>query len=206
MEQNFTLNPNPLVQFLQKEQKEFTKADIIKYVTENQIEMINFRYVGADGRLKTLNFIISSLEHLDSILTYGERVDGSSLFPYIEAGSSDLYVIPRYRTAFLNPFSEIPALDILCSYYTKDGKPLESAPEYTLRKAHEEFKKVTGMEFHARGNWNITLSVKKKNYLKPLTREAIMNPLLSVNGRISAVNVCGPLLRPEEKSNTVTRK
>ena len=75
MEQNFTLNPNPLVQFLQKEQKEFTKADIIKYVTENQIEMINFRYVGADGRLKTLNFIISSLEHLDSILTYGERVD-----------------------------------------------------------------------------------------------------------------------------------
>ena len=60
-------------------------------------------------------------------------------------------MIPRYRTAFLNPFSDIPALDILCSYYTKDGKPLESAPEYTLRKAHEEFKKVTGMEFQAMG-------------------------------------------------------
>lgn len=141
MENNYILNPNPLVQFLQKEQKDFTKADIIRYVTENEIEMINFRYVGGDGRLKTLNFIISSLEHLDSILTYGERVDGSSLFPYIEAGSSDLYVIPRYRTAFLNPFSQIPAIDILCSYYTKEGKPLESAPEYTLRKAHEEFKK-----------------------------------------------------------------
>ena len=136
MENNYILNPNPLVQFLQKEQKDFTKADIIRYVTENEIEMINFRYVGGDGRLKTLNFIISSLEHLDSILTYGERVDGSSLFPYIEAGSSDLYVIPRYRTAFLNPFSQIPAIDILCSYYTKEGKPLESAPEYTLRKAH----------------------------------------------------------------------
>ena len=51
----------------------------------------------------------------------------------------------------MNPFSDIPALDILCSYYTKDGKPLESAPEYTLRKAHEEFKKVTGMEFQAMG-------------------------------------------------------
>ena len=122
MEGNTILNPNPLVKFLNKPQKEFTKADIIRYV-----------------------------EHLDSILTYGERVDGSSLFPYIQAGSSDLYVIPRYRTAFLNPFSDIPALDILCSYYTKDGKPLESAPEYTLRKAHEEFKKVTGMEFQAMG-------------------------------------------------------
>lgn len=151
MENAYTLNPNPLVQYLQKAQKDFTKADLIKYITENQIEMVNFRYVGADGRLKTLNFIINSLQHLDSILTYGERVDGSSLFPYIEAGASDLYVIPRYRTAFLNPFSEIPTIDILCSYYTKEGKPMESAPEYTLRKAHEEFKKVTGMEFQAMG-------------------------------------------------------
>ena len=73
MENNYILNPNPLGQFLQKEQKDFTKADIIRYVTENEIEMINFRYVGGDGRLKTLNFIISSLEHLDSILTYGEE-------------------------------------------------------------------------------------------------------------------------------------
>ena len=151
MEDKYILNPNPLVKFLGKPQKEFTKADLIRYIVENNIEMVNLRYVGADGRLKTLNFIINSMEHLDSILTYGERVDGSSLFPYIEAGSSDLYVIPRYRTAFHNPFSEIPAIDILCSYYTKDGKPLESAPEYTLRKAHEEFKKVTGMEFQAMG-------------------------------------------------------
>lgn len=151
MENRYTLNPNPLVQFLQKEQREFTKADIIRYITENHIEMVNFRYADLSGRLKTLNFIISSLEHLDSILTYGERVDGSSLFPFIEAGSSDLYVIPRYRTAFLNPFSDIPAVDILCSFYTKEGKPLDSAPEHTLRKAHEEFKKVTGMEFQAMG-------------------------------------------------------
>lgn len=145
------LNPNPLVQFLNKPQKDFTKADLIRYIAHHEIEMVNLRYAGSDGKLKTLNFMINSPEHLDSILTYGERVDGSSLFPYIEAGSSDLYVIPRYRTAFLNPFSEIPAIDLLCSYYTKDGKPLDSAPEYTLRKAHEEFKKVTGLEFQAMG-------------------------------------------------------
>lgn len=151
MEEKFILTPNPLVKFLNKPQKEFTKADLIRYIIKNDIEMVNLRYIGADGRLKTLNFIINSLDHLDSILTYGERVDGSSLFPYIEAGSSDLYVIPRYRTAFLNPFSEIPAIDILCSYYTKDGKPLESAPEYTLRKAHEAFKQATGLEFQAMG-------------------------------------------------------
>lgn len=166
MEEKYILNPNPLVKFLNKPQKEFTKADLIRYIRENNIEMVNLRYVGADGRLKTLNFIINSLEHLDSILTYGERVDGSSLFPYIEAGSSDLYVIPRYRTAFLNPFSDIPAVDILCSYYTKDGKPLESAPEYTLRKAHEEFKKVTGMEFQAMGELEYYVISEKEDFFE----------------------------------------
>lgn len=151
MSAKYALNPHALVRFLEKEPSEFTKEDIIRFVSENHIEMINFRYPGADGRLKTLNFIINSLEHLDGLLTCGERVDGSSLFPYIEAGSSDLYVLPRYRTAFLNPFSEIPAVDVLCSFYTKDGKPLEMSPEYTMRKAHETLKRVTGMEYEVMG-------------------------------------------------------
>ena len=33
MENKYILNPNPLVKFLQKPQQEFTKADIIRYVT-----------------------------------------------------------------------------------------------------------------------------------------------------------------------------
>lgn len=145
------LNPNPLVRFLGKQTQEFTKRDIIDFIIEHKIEMVNFRYCGSDGRLKTLNFIINDLEYLDTILTCGERVDGSSLFPFVAADCSDLYVIPRFSTAFINPFSETPAIDILCSYYTKDGMPLESAPEYTLRKAHKALKDVTGCEFEVMG-------------------------------------------------------
>ncbi|MCM1502848.1 MAG: glutamine synthetase family protein [Bacteroidales bacterium] len=148
---NINMNPNPLVRFLGKPACEFTKEDIVRYIREEGIQMVNFRYPGADGRLKTLNFIINDETYLESILTYGERVDGSSLFPYIEAGASDLYVIPRYRTAFRNPFSEIPAVDILCSYYTKDGTPLDMSPEYTLRKAHRELERVTGCSYHVMG-------------------------------------------------------
>ncbi|HOI86737.1 MAG TPA: glutamine synthetase family protein [Lentimicrobium sp.] len=145
------LNPNPLVQYLNKPSAEFTRADIIKFIEDHNIEMVNFRYTGGDGRLKTLNFVISSREHLNSILTTGERVDGSSLFPFIQAGSSDLYVVPRYRTAFVNPFSDVPALDILCSYYNKDGEPLESSPEYILHKAHLALKEKTGYSFDVMG-------------------------------------------------------
>jgi glutamine synthetase len=145
------MNPNPLVQYLNKPAEDFTRLDIMKYIEDNNIEMINFRYVGWDGRLKTLNFIINSREHLETILTMGERVDGSSLFSFIEAGSSDLYVIPKYRTAFVNPFTEIPTLDIICSYFNKDGEPLESSPEYILAKADRALKEQTGYELHAMG-------------------------------------------------------
>lgn len=145
------MNPNPVVQYLNKPAEKLTKADLIKFVEDNDIEMINFRYVGWDGRLKTLNFIIGDREHLDNILSAGERVDGSSLMPFVEAGSSDLYVIPRYKTAFVNPFSEIPTLDIMCSYYDRNGEPLDGAPENILKKAHQSFQNVTGYQFEAMG-------------------------------------------------------
>ncbi len=148
---NISMNPNPIVQYLNKHPEEFTKSDLVKYIEDNNIEMINFRYVGWDGRLKILNFIIGSREHLDHLLTAGERVDGSSLFPFIEAGSSDLYVIPRYKTAYVNPFTEIPTLDILCSYYDRYGKAFEGAPENILKKAHDSFKSITGYEFETMG-------------------------------------------------------
>lgn len=151
MNQELLMSPNRLVTFLQKPAAEFTKADIINYIQQNEIRMVNFMYPAADGRLKILNFVINNASYLDAILTCGERVDGSSLFPFIEAGSSDLYVIPRFRTAFVDPFAEIPTLVMLCSFFNKDGEPLESSPEYTLHKACKAFTDVTGMEFQAMG-------------------------------------------------------
>jgi glutamine synthetase len=151
MNRKIKLNPNQVVQYLQKEPADICKADIINFVEANGIQMINFMYPADDNRLKTLNFVINSEEYLDSILTYGERVDGSSLFPFIEAGNSDLYVIPRYSTAFVDPFAEIPTLTMLASFFDKDGRPMPASPQETLKKACKAFTDVTGMEFYAMG-------------------------------------------------------
>ena len=123
------MSPNPLVSYLQKPAVEFTRADIVKYCVDNEVECINLHYCGWDGKLKTLNFVIQSLDHLQSILQAGERVDGSSLFP----------------------FSEANTVDLLCSFYDRDGLPFESSPEYILKKAHREFTKVTGLQMEAMG-------------------------------------------------------
>ena len=151
MKDTVLMNMNKVVQFLGKPPEEFTKQDIIKFIKDNKIEMMNFRYLGGDGRLKTLNFVITSEAHLDRLLSTGERVDGSSLLPYIDAASSDLYVIPRYKTAYVNPFSSIPTVDMLCSYYTNEGIQLPSSPENIIRKADEALKNSTGLTMEAMG-------------------------------------------------------
>ena len=145
------MNRNHVVKALRKPASEFTRADIIEYISREGIEMVNFMYPAADGRLKTLNFVINDLEYLETILSTGERVDGSSLFPFIEASRSDLYVIPRYSTAFRDPFAEIPTLSMLCSFFDKDGNPLDSDPRGVLQRACRAFNKVSGMEFECMG-------------------------------------------------------
>jgi glutamine synthetase len=151
MNKYLEFNINPLICQIGKNPEDFTKKDIIDFVIKNEIRIINFRYAAADGKLKTLNFTISNYQYLDSILSYGERVDGSSLFPYIETNSSDLYVIPRFSTAYVDPFASIPTLGILCSYFDKDGLPLDLSPENTLKKAHKTFQDKTGYRFEAMG-------------------------------------------------------
>ena len=60
MNQELSMNANKLVAFLQKPTSEFTKADIISFIQQNDIRMVNFMYPAGDGRLKTLNFVINN--------------------------------------------------------------------------------------------------------------------------------------------------
>ncbi|MCM1139080.1 MAG: glutamine synthetase family protein [Muribaculum sp.] len=151
LDKKIAMNRNHVVSVLQKSASEFTRADIIDYIISENIEMVNFMYPAADGRLKTLNFIINNLEYLETILSTGERVDGSSLFPFIETSRSDLYVIPRYSTAFRDPFAEIPTLTMLCSFFDKAGQPWSGDPRGVLKRACDAFKEVSGLDFEAMG-------------------------------------------------------
>ena len=52
-------NINPLVSAIGKTPDQFTKEDIINFITANDIRVVNFRYIAGDGRLKTLNFPVA---------------------------------------------------------------------------------------------------------------------------------------------------
>ena len=152
MNDKIALNPNEVVAFLRKEPQDFTRTDLLHFIREKGIRMIDFMYPAEDGRVKTLNFAVHSLAYAETVLTEGERVDGSSLFPsFIEAGNSDLYVIPRYRSAFVDPFVEIPTLCLLCDFYDRDGNAFDCGPRATLLRARQAFEASTGLQFEAMG-------------------------------------------------------
>ena len=169
MDKQIALNPNHVVAFLGKRPEKFTRKDILRYIAKNGIRMVDFMYPAEDGRIKTLNFTVNNLEYIETVLTEGERVDGSSLFPsFIEAGNSDLYVIPRYRTAFIDPFQENPTLCLLCSYYDKNGQEFDCSPHATLMRAEKAFEASTGLQFEAMGELEYYV-VRKADPLFPAT-------------------------------------
>jgi glutamine synthetase len=148
---NDVLEPHPLVRLLEKPAADFSCSDLVRAVEQLELRQVNLRYVGGDGRLKTLAFAINSREHLVQVLSRGERVDGSSIFPGSATEASDVYIVPRHRTAFVNPFGERPSLDVLCSFYSEDGRPLPFAREQVVRRAAEVLLEESGMALEAFG-------------------------------------------------------
>ncbi len=142
---------NPLSKMLDKNREDFTRTDLMKVILEKGIERLGFHYTAMDGKLKELKIPISSRAQVEMVLAEGERVDGSSLFKkMVDESLSDLYVVPLYRSAFINPF-EPNSLDFVCRYITKDGELAPFAPDTILHKANELFKKSTGVELHTMG-------------------------------------------------------
>lgn len=165
-----SFEPHPLVRLLGIPSADFVAADLVRAVEQLELRQVNLRYVAGDGRLKTIAFPINSREHLLEVLTRGERVDSSSIFEGVQASASDVYIVPRHRTAFLNPFGERLSLDVLCSFYRDNGTPLPYAREQVLRRAAEVLTEQTGMRLEAFGELEYYL-VEEAEAIFPVEEE-----------------------------------
>ncbi len=166
----FALN-NPICVITGKEKKDLTRDDLIKVILEKQIERITFHYTAIDGRIRELRIPITNRKQAEHLLTNGERVDGSSLFKgMVDTGKSDLYVVPVYSSAFLNPF-DCHSLDFVCRFFDKDGNLADFAPDNILHNANMLLKKTSGLDLHALGELEFYLIGNVENNTYPLPRQ-----------------------------------
>jgi len=167
---NFGLN-NPIQIITNKPKEDLTRADIIKVIQQMELERITFQYVAIDGRLRQMQIPIQSIYQVESILADGERVDGSSLFKgIVSTGKSDLYVVPLYKTAFVNPFDK-KSLGFVCRFFDSNGNPAEFTPDTILSKAHQLLLKSTGYDLKALGELEFYLIFEQPRKMFMLSKQ-----------------------------------
>jgi glutamine synthetase len=167
---NYALS-NPLAVLLNKPPQDFERGDFLKVIEEKGIERITFHYTALDGKLKELKIPVTNSDQAESILAEGERVDGSSLFRgMVDMGLSDLYVVPVFKTAFLNPFDD-HSLDFICRYLTEDGEFAPFALDNILARAAALFKKNTGLELQALGELEFFVLSERTQNLYPVQKQ-----------------------------------
>ncbi len=138
-----------LVRRLDKPPADWQRRDLVRLCLDEDIRVVNFRFPSLDGKLRELRLPVNNAAYLDRILAAGERVDGSSLFPGLFAtGESDLYAVPVYRWAFLNPFAE-DELDIVCRFADRNGEPAAQTPDTLLAHACSSLQQDVGVELRA---------------------------------------------------------
>ncbi len=160
---------NPLCTLLDKAREDFSRADMLKVIAEKKIERLTFHYTALDGHLKEMRLPFSDLRQAERLLASGERVDGSNLLKgLVDAAVSDLYVVPSYKTAFINPFDG-RSLDFLCRFLERDGSLAYLTPDNILAIAHRRFIERTGLELHVLGELEFFLvsSADNEYYIRP---------------------------------------
>jgi len=162
---------HPLAAFLDKAPRDFERADFLKVIEKKGLERVTFHYTALDGRLKELKIPALDPAQVECILAAGERADGSSLFKgMVDAAVSDVYIVPDYKTAFLNPFDE-KSLDFICRYLTRDGALAPFALDNILARAAALFRSRTGFELYALGELEFFLLSDPTDNLYPVDRQ-----------------------------------
>ena len=90
-----------------------TPEDVLKIVRDEAIEMIDLRFTDLPGLWQHFSIPPRALDA--GCFTDGVGFDGSSIRGFQEIQESDMLVVPDPATAFLDPFAEVPTLDLICN-------------------------------------------------------------------------------------------
>ncbi len=120
-----------------------TPADVYKLCKDNNIKMVDLRFVDLPGIWQHFSIPVDKLE--DDVFQNGIGFDGSSIRGWQGIQESDMLVFPDPATAWVDPFLSVPTIVLTCDIkdpitrqdYSRD-------PRYVARKA-EDYLKSSGL-------------------------------------------------------------
>jgi glutamine synthetase len=120
-----------------------TPKDVLAMIKENDVKMIDLRFMDFPGLWQHFSVPISELE--ESSFDDGFGFDGSSIRGWQPINASDMLVVPDAATAKLDPFYKDKTLAMICNVVDPITRESYSRdPRYIAQKA-EAYLKSTGI-------------------------------------------------------------
>ena len=120
-----------------------TPKDVLAMIKENDVKMIDLRFMDFPGLWQHFSVPISELE--ESSFDDGFGFDGSSIRGWQPINASDMLVLPDAATAKLDPFYKDKTLAMICNVVDPITRESYSRdPRYIAQKA-EAYLKSTGI-------------------------------------------------------------
>src|SRR5450432_2339625 len=90
-----------------------TPKEVLTLIREKEVKAIDLRFVDLPGTWQHFTIPPHHLE--ESTFSDGLGFDGSSIRGWQAINESDMLVVPQPETAFLDPFTELPTLVMICN-------------------------------------------------------------------------------------------
>ena len=113
--------------------------DVMSFIKENGVKAVDCRFVDLPGLWQ--HFTLSTREFSADAFEEGLGFDGSSIRGFQEIQESDMLLMPDPDTAFLDPFTAVPTLVLICDvkdpvtgeWYTRDPRRIAKKAEAYLQ-------------------------------------------------------------------------
>jgi glutamine synthetase len=123
-----------------------TPKEVLDYAKKNNVQIIDVKFTDLFGTWQ--HFSITPLQLSEETFEEGLGFDGSSIRGFQSINESDMLLIPDSKTAFLDPFTQVPTLSLICNI--KDpitGESYAKDPRYIAQKAENYLKKVADISY-----------------------------------------------------------
>lgn len=118
-----------------------TPKEVMKSIKDEGIQIVDLKFVDMPGLWQ--HFSVSAREFEEEAFTEGVGFDGSSIRGFQAINESDMLLVPDPDATFVDPFTAVPTLSIICDVRDPiTGEMYSRDPRHVAKKAEVHVKSL----------------------------------------------------------------
>ena len=117
--------------------------EVLAMCREKEVKAVDLRFADFLGAWQHLTIPVGKLE--EEMFEDGLGFDGSSIRGWQAINESDMLLVPVAETAFIDPFTELPTLNLICNIQDPITREDYSRDPRNVARKAENYLKSTGI-------------------------------------------------------------